>query len=84
MSSTQQRPELKAKELFDKYEKFLWYGVKISSDKKYSILRERTKEAAIICVSEILELRMINNMGRGDGDNEGEYWESVREHLKNM
>lgn len=71
---------IKAKELFQKYSDFLWYGIKISPDEKYDLLRQRGKEAALICVSEIIKAKD----GLETFPNENEYWESVKKEINKL
>lgn len=83
-------PKEKAKELFNKYCKFLWYGVIIDPDPKYALLRKRATEAAIIAVDEIIpctwKWKTYEMLGYIDVDQitTTEYWNDVKTELQKL
>lgn len=80
-------PEEKAKELFEKYCKFLYYGVVIDPDKKYDLLRDRVKEAATISVDEILNGDLLWTPEDSyfiKKTHKKSYWEKVKEELSKL
>jgi hypothetical protein len=74
-------PKEKAKGLYDKFLPLCyvpWHGGVDEMTQE-----ESAKEAAIICVEEILSLRMIDNMSRGRPSDitEGEFWRQVKKEI---
>lgn len=65
-------PKEKANELYNKYA-MMWHAS-----------TQDVKSCALIAVGEILELKMIGNMGRDDQSNELEFWVNVRKEIKRL
>jgi hypothetical protein len=78
MSSTQQSPELKAKELFDKY-------MEVMDDAGSPYAKDHAKEAAIICVEMLINEADGGTVrvGRG-GLTNVQYWESVKSEISKL
>jgi hypothetical protein len=59
-------------------------SVEISSEGYHSwgMSDYEAKRCAIICVEEIIKLRMIHSIANDDGRNEYKFWNEVLTHLK--
>jgi hypothetical protein len=76
----------KAKELLKRFSRFSDSTIQGRRGGEYSRTTEMqsARQCALICVEEILSLRMIDNMGRGfDSEmGEGEFWRQVKKEIQ--
>lgn len=72
-------PKEKAEELLEN----LWANIGSVYESKEKWLRERskTKQCALITVDEILKLKL---WGKSNGITDRDYWEQVKEEIKNL
>lgn len=71
------KPEEKAKELI---EMFQYYAKEPPANSHF--VTPAANHCATICVNEILNLKMINNMGRDENYSEGNFWQAVKESIQ--
>ncbi len=83
-------PKQKANDLFMQMRENCWHNETIrKGGSVYGELtfyhKEKAIQCALIAVNEILSLRMIGNMGRGDSSqSEAEYWQEVKLELEKL
>lgn len=73
-------PEQKAKQLVDKFHKYVWRRIHLRDEGQEL---EYAKECARICVDEILEGLTIGNFATSFVG-ALEYWQSVKEEIKKV
>lgn len=76
-------PKEKAQQLISNFKKFAYYPQTDNDEIFVEKINHNARQCALVCVDEILSLRMCHAMGRDDKYSESEFWEKVKEEINN-